>query len=514
MAHEMTRRKFLGEAAISGAGLSVVPRHVLGGRGYVAPNDKLTLALIGCGTQGLREILPILAMPEVEVVAVCDPNKKSTDYVDWSKHGLRRQLARALEAPDWEKGPGIPGGREIAREVVETYYAKKRPSGRFQGCTSYADFRELLAQEKELDAVKVMTPDHLHAYIAIAAMEQGKSVMMHKPLANRVIEARQVVETARKTEVPTHFSPANDGKLIGVIKEWIDDGAIGTLREIHNWSSRPFWPHYAKLPTETPPLPEGFDWDLWLGPSLERPYHPNYTHAVFRGWYEFGGGPIADMGHYSLWSVFRMFDLDSPVSVESTPSHYCEVVDGVSGEIKNDYSFPVACTIRFKFAAKGNRPGLDLFWYDGGIKPATPEELEADEELEREGMLLVGDSGKILAGFRGEKPRIIPESKMRAYFAAKGIPEPQPEGDRTREDGDPREVPWLEAFQGGKPSFGDFRLAGPISDMVNLGAVSLRLGGKRLLWDAKSMKITNVPEANKYLVRECRKGWELNVPLG
>jgi hypothetical protein len=261
------------------------------------------------------------------------------------------------------------------------------------------------------------------------------------------------------------------------------------------------WPQYPIIPTDTPPVPEGFDWQLWLGPSLDRPYHPNYTHAVFRGWYEFGGGALADMGHYSLWPVFQLFELDAPVAVESRPSHLCTRSGNVAVRIKNDYSFPAACTIRFKFAAKGNRPALDIFWYDGSIKPPTPEELEASKELEPEGMMFVGDKGKILAGFRGEEPRVIKGQKPEVRDQA-----------RARERGQQRSEAmalWVAAVKGGKPTYGDFLLAGPISDAFNLGAVSLRLGGKRLLFDSANIKITNVPEANKFLTREYRKGWEL-----
>ena len=196
--------------------------------------------------------------------------------------------------------------------------------------------------------------------------------------------------------------------------------------------------------------------------------------------------------------------------MESTPSHVCTIVDHVSSKIQNDYSFPIASTIRFKFAAKGNRPALDLFWYDGGMRPPTPEEVEEDNgELAAEGMMFVGDKGKILAGFRGENPRIIPERKSRDYWAAKGLRPPQP---TERGRGRPVATPaWVKAFQGGEPTYGDFLLAGPISEAFNLGAISLRLGGKRLLWDAADMKITNLPEANKYLTREYRKGWELTA---
>src|SRR5882672_1651922 len=389
----LTRRKFMLTGGAAAAAFTIVPRHVLGGPGFVAPSEKITLAYIGCGTQGLREMPALLAMPEVQIVAVCDPVKESHDYVDWSKDGLRAEIASALGKPDWRRGaPGIPGGREVAKEVIETFYAKQRRSEKFKGCTPYADFRELLEKEKDVNAVKVMTPDHLHATVAVAAMKKGKHVLMHKPLANRLHEARLVIDAARKTKVATHFLPASDGSNIRAIKAWLDEGVIGTLREIHNWSNRPMWPQYPTIPAETPAIPEGFDWQLWLGPSLDRPYHPNYTHAVFRGWYEFGGGSLADMGHYSLWPVFQIFELDSPVMVESRPSHLCTRSGNVAVRIKNDFSFPAACTIRFKFAGKGNRAPLDIFWYDGSMKPPTPDELAG--ELQPEGMMFVGDKGR------------------------------------------------------------------------------------------------------------------------
>jgi hypothetical protein len=510
MSQIINRRKFLGGAAASAAAFTVVPRRVLGGAGNVAPSEKITFAYVGCGTQGLREMMGMLAMPELQIVAVCDPEKDGVNYVDWSRDGLRREIAQALGKPDWRQGGGIPGGRDVAKEIVETYYARQRASDGFKGCATYVDFRELLEKAGDIDAVKVMTPDHLHATVAIAALKRGKHVVMHKPLANRVTEARLVIDAARKAKVTTHFLPASAGEQIRQVAGWIRDGAIGTLREIHNWSNRPVWPQYATVPTDTPPVPKDFDWDLWLGPSLPRPYHPHYTHAVFRGWYEFGGGSIADMGHYSLWPVFREFDLDAPVMVESTPSHVCTVKDGVSTTIRNDYSFPVASTIRFKFAAKADRPAVDLFWYDGGIRPPTPEELEEDNrQFEPEGMMFVGDKGKILGGFRGENPRLIPERKAREFAAAKGVTIPEAQ-DRGRGRG-ARESSWVKAFQGGEPTYGDFTLAGPISEAFNLGAVSLRLGGRRLLWDAAGMKVTNVAEANKYLTREYRKGWELTA---
>ena len=499
----ITRRRFIGTSSVAAATITIVPRHVLGGPEFVAPSEKIAMALVGCGTQGLRELPGLLAMPEVQVVAVCDPVKASHDYVDWSRDGLRSELASALGKPDWRRGqPGIPAGRQVAKEVVETIYARQRAAEKFNGCTPYADFRELFEKEKDLNAVKIMTPDHLHATIAIAAMRKGKHVLLHKPLANRLHEAQLVIETARATKVATHFLPASDGARIRPIKAWIDDGLIGKLREIHNWSNRPVWPQYATIPTDTPPVPEGMDWALWLGPSLDRPYHPHYTHAVFRGWYEFGGGSLADMGHYSLWPVFREFDLDAPFCVESRPAHACALNGNVSSRIKNDYSFPAACTIRFKFAAKWKRPSLDLFWYDGSMKPPTPEELEADnQELAAEGMMFVGDKGKIVAEFRGENPRLLGKQRSEAGS--------QRSEDRVRGRSEAASS-WVAACKGGKPTFGDFLLAGPISEAFNLGSVSLRLGGRRLLYDAANARIANLPEANKLLTREYRKGWELS----
>src|SRR5216110_3402581 len=182
----LSRRKFVLTGGAAAAAFTIVPRHVLGGRRFVAPSEKITLAYIGCGTQGLREMLPMLAMPEVQIVAVCDPVKEGHDYVDWSEDGLRASIGQALGKPDWRRGtPGIPGGREVAKEIVETAYANQRAAAKFKGCSTYADFRELLDRETDVNAVKVMTPDHLHATVAIAAMKKGKHTRMHKPLANR-----------------------------------------------------------------------------------------------------------------------------------------------------------------------------------------------------------------------------------------------------------------------------------------------------------------------------------------
>jgi len=510
----LSRRQFMLTGGVAATTFSLVPRHVLGGAGFVAPSEKITLACIGFGTQAIREIGGILASPDVQIVAVCDVEKDGVNYLEWNKNEIRNGIRRLIENPAWREGFNhVPGGRDVGKEVVETYYAKQRGQAQFKGCATYADFRELFEKEKDVTAVKVMTPDHTHAAISIAALKNGMNVIVHKPLANRLLEARAVIETARAKKIATHFLPASDGANQKTALDIVKNGAIGTLREIHNWSMRPVWPQFTTVPADTPPVPAGFDWTLWLGPSLDRPYHPNYTHTNFRGWYEFGGGAIADMGHYSLWPIFKLLELDSPISVESTPSHICTVSQEICQRIKNDFSFPAACTIRMRFAPKGERAALDIFWYDGGIKPPVPEELMAEnKELPEEGMLFIGDKGKILGGFRGENSELIPKAAMHSYRAAMQLPEPsprQPGGERQGSGRAGRDAAWIKSFKGGPASYGDFLLARPICDAINLAAISLRLDGRRLLFDSASSKITNLPDANKLLTREYRAGWEI-----
>ena len=279
----------------------------------------------------------------------------------------------------------------------------------------------------------------------------------------------------------------------------IKDGAIGTLREIHNWSSRPMWPQYPTIPTDTPPIPKDFDWTLWLGPSLDRPYHPNYTHTNFRGWYEFGGGSIADMGHYSLWPVFVILDLDSPISVESTPSH--RLHDQRRGErADQERLFVPGWPARSAADSRprGDRPALDIFWYDGGMKPPAPEEVMAEnKELPEEGMMFVGDKGKIIGGFRGENPRILSADEDARLPGGERASRTRRLFERAAAARAAASRPGSRRFKGGPPTYGNFLLGGPISDMVNLAAISLRLGGKRLLWDAANDENHEPPRGTK-----------------
>ncbi len=497
---KINRREFLGSAATASLALTVVPRNVLGGNGFVAPSDKITLGYIGCGTQGLREMAVLLANPAIQIVAVCDPNKFTTNYVDWSQNGIRNTIRTALGDNTWgDKLTGIPGGRDIGQELVQKYYAKLNGTGSYKGCASYADFRVLLEKEKDVNTIKIMTPDHLHATVAIASMKKGKNVITHKPIANRMSEAKLTIETARKTGLGTHLLAWSRKPGYDVARKWIKDGLIGNLKEIHNWSNRPVWPQWQANPTDTPPVPKDFNWDLWLGPVPDRPYNPKYTNAVFRGWYDFGGGSIADMGHYSLFPLFLSFGIETPaLSAEAYGTTTCTLRNNVAVGVVNDVAFPLSCIIRFKFPAQKEMSPFDLYWYDGGMKPITPDELSAEgKALTPEGMMFVGDKGKILAGFRGEDPRLISDSRIAGLSSVS-----------EKEKGSDGNAVWIDAFRNNTQSPGSFIYAGPVSETILLGAVALR-ARRKVEYDSVNMKITNIPDADKFLTREYRQGWEL-----
>jgi predicted dehydrogenase len=498
--NNLNRRRFLGTAASASLAFSIVPRNVLG-KGHVAPSDQLRMAYIGCGTQGIREMHELIKNPKIRITSVCDPNKFTTDYRDWSTSEIRNRMREATGNANWGAAlNGIPGGRDVGQEMVQQYYGRTLPSGTYKGCASYEDFRELLEKEQDYDAVKIMTPDHLHATISIAAMKKGKQVVIHKPIANRMYEARLTIDTARKTGVSTHLLAWSKISGNDTLKKMIDEGAIGTLKSIHNWSNRPVWPQWDKRPTEPMAVPEGMNWDLWLGPEKDRPYHINYTHMTFRGWYDFGGGTIADMGHYSLWPLFLTLGITRPpVSAEACAGTTREFVNQVSREVKNDVAFPLSCMVRFKFPEQEKLPAFDLCWYDGGMKPPMPEGW-GDQPMPAEGMMIVGDKGVVMAGFNCESPTLVPEQQMRAWQQGRVLP---------KDKEDRNENHWIDAFLQKKESPGSFLLAGCVTETIQLGAVAIRNAGKRLLYDSQAMKITNHSDANRFFYREYRKGWEL-----
>jgi predicted dehydrogenase len=505
----VSRRKFLGQSAAAAIGFSIVPRRVLGGVGYVAPSDKVNIAFIGVGAQGLRVMLHFLHEPDVQGVAVCDVNKSGANYPQWDTHEFCKSVRRLLGVDsgwDW-LSPDQPlqlshtlavtsgvAGREPCQKIVDGYYGSQQRSGQYRGCAAYIDFRELLEKQKDLDAVVVCTTDNLHAAVSAAAMKKGKHVFCQKPLTHTIYEARRIADIARETGVATQIAVANQAsESTRQLCEWIWDGAIGPVREVKNWSSRPFWPQGVERPKETEPVPEGLDWDLWLGPAPQRPFNHAYLPFVWRGWADFGCGALGDMGSYSFDTIFRVLKLDAPVSVEASSSD------------RYDETYPLASIIRYNFAARGDMPPVKFTWYDGGLKPARPDELEdgrpfknEKEGEEGEGMLFIGDKGKILCTFNGGNPELIPASQMAAYK--------QPAKTLPRSPGNERE--WLDACKGGKVKpGGNFEFEGMVTETLLLGNVASRLGQK-LTWDRSALKV-NSDVAQKWVQPERRSGWEL-----
>ncbi len=442
----LSRRQFL-SAGAAVAAFTVVPRHVLGGAGQTPPSEKLNIAGIGVSGRGGGVLQGVESQ---NIVALCD--------VDWA-------------------------------HAAGTF--KRYPNAR-----QYKDFRVMLDKEaKNIDAVTVATPDHVHAVAAIAAMKLGKHVYCEKPLTHSVFEARKMAEVAREMKVATQMG--NQGQAseeTRLMCEFIWDGAIGPVREVHVWTDRPlnginavYWPQGVDRPKDTPPVPETLDWDLWLGPAPERPYHPAYLPFKWRGWWDFGTGALGDIGCHRIDPIFRALKLGHPTSVEAA----CTLV--------NSETYPVASMVHYKFPARGDLPPVKLTWYDGGMRPPRPEELEDGRAYGTNGILFVGDKGKMLEN------RLIPESKMKEY---KAPPQSIPRSPGHFEE-------WIRACKGGEPAGSNFDHAGLLAQVVLLGNVVLRPELKEtvnrtpLYWDGVNMKFTNVTEANQYLQREYRKGWSL-----
>lgn len=461
----VSRRAFLGTAAAATA-VTIVPRPVLGGAEHVAPSDKLTLAGIGVGGQGMQNMTTFQQMPEVQVVAVCDVNRESGGYLSWN----------------WEQGKEQRlGGREPARRAIDEYYAKQAPTGTYQGCRAYSDYRELLAKE-DVDAVMVATPDHTHAVITMAALKKGKHVYCEKPLTYSVFEARQVTEAARQAKVATQLG--NQGQATEearLVCEMIGDGAIGPVHEVQVWSPARFWswPTWDGRPPDTPPVPEGLDWDLWLGPASVRPYHPAYHPWTWRNWWDFGTGLLGDLWCHKLSTTFKALKLGHPTSVEACSTKI------------NPETYPLGVIARYEFPARGDLPPVTLTWYDGGLKPPRPKELEPDRG--QGDILYIGEKGKIMGH------RLIPETEMKRYG--------RPPKVLPRSVGHYQE--WIDACRGGPPAGSNFvDHSGLLTEVCLLGNVALR-AGKKLDWDGGHLQITNDDGANRFLHREYRAGWSL-----
>jgi predicted dehydrogenase len=497
----VSRRKFLQHSAAIGVGLTIVPRRVLGGSGYLPPSDKINMAFIGVGAQGLRVMLDFLKEPDVQGVAVCDCNKSADNYPQWSNHEFCNSVRKLLGVDtgwDW-LSPNQPlqlshtlkvtsgvAGREPCQKIVDGYYGTQNRSGSYHGCATYVDFRELLEKQKDLDAVVVCPTDNLHAAVSAAAMKKRKHVFCQKPLTHNIYEARRLAEISKETGVATQIAVRNQASEdTRLLCEWIWAGAIGPVRKVVNWSSRPFWPQGVERPKDTDRVPDGLDWNLWLGPAPERPYNQAYLPFVWRGWTDFGCGALGDMGSYSFDTIFRVLKLEAPVSVEASSTD------------RYDETYPLASIVHYDFPARGDMPPVEFTWYDGGLKPPEPGELQGN--LDVEGLLFIGDNGKILCQFSGAHPRLIPETKMTSF-----TPPPKT---LPRSPGNERE--WLDACKGGgiKPG-GNFEFSGMVTESLLLGNVAVR-SGEKLHWDRPSLKITNSNAAQKDVRPDRRPGWEL-----
>ncbi len=456
---EISRRSFVGGIAAA-AGIMIVPRHVLGGPGYQAPSDKLNIATVGVSGQGSTNTR---ACAKENIVALCD--------VD---------------------------------DVRSASVYKRYPDAK-----TYRDFRVMLEKQKDIDAVIIATPDHNHAVIAMAAMQLGKHVYVQKPLTRTLYEARMLTEAAKKYKVVTQMgNQGHSGEGVRLIEEWIADGAIGKVYEVHCWTNRPIWPQGMPRPNEYPAVPDGLDWDLWIGPAPMRPYHPTYHPFAWRSWFDFGAGALGDMACHVMDAAYTALKLGYPTSVTGYIAY--QVVeraraDGKGTEnVRLEYndSYPMASALHYTFPARGKKlPRVKFHWYDGGLLPERPEELEPERRMYESGTIFVGDKGKIMSGTYSENPRIIPEAKMKAY---KRPPQTIP-----RVAGANHEQNWIDACKGKTRAVSSFDYAGPFTETVLLGNLAVLYPGKKLQWDGPNLKVTNFAEANDFVKPKFREGWSL-----
>ena len=442
----MNRRSFLFKTAAATAAWNLAPQQRL----IASPGQKLNIAGIGLGGKGFDDLQNVAGE---NIVALCDvdPNYAAPAFAKW------------------------PNARR------------------------HTDFRKMLETQKDIDAVIVATPDHLHFSISMCAIAHGKHVYCQKPLTHTVAEARAISLAASKAGVATQMgNQGNAGEGVRLIQEMIEEGVIGTVREVHAWTEKPVWPTGMGRPSEIQAVPAGMDWDLWLGPAPERPFNTAYLPFKWRGWWDFGSCSLGDMGCHVLNTPWRALNLGLPTSVEAY-SRAC-----------NEETGPLASTIYYEFPGRDNRPPVKLTWYDGGIMPPRPVEMTDNRRLgDNEGCIFVGDRGKITCSCYGENVRLLPESLEKSYV--------RPAPKIPRSPGHYQE--WLAACKGGPKAGSHFERSAILTEVVQLGNVAIRHSARitreqqngrpvKLMWDAVAGKSQDV-EANLLLQNAYRKGWEI-----
>jgi len=450
----LSRRTFLGASAAAAAGVMVVPRHVIGAtQKKKAPSDTLNLACVGVGGMGFSDTRGVRSE---NIVALCDVDD------------------------------------EMVAKLLRSDEVEPKEKAMYEKAAKYHDWRRLLDKEKGIDALTVTVPDHNHAIIAMAAIKLGKHVYVQKPLTHTIKEARMLAKAAKEANVVTQMGNQGHSKEgARLICEWIWDGAIGNVYEVHNWTNRPIWPQGIDAPKEIPSVPSTLDWNVWLGPAPFRPYHPAYHPFAWRGFWDFGTGALGDMGAHILDQPFWALKLGHPTSVQASSTPFTKDC------------YPWAEVVTYEFPARGAMGPVKLMWWDGGLTPPRPPELEDGRMMGDEGggCLFRGDKGVLMCSVYGEDPRLIPESRMKEYK--------RPEKTIPRSPGIREE--WIEAIKKGTKSTTDFSYSGPLTEVMLLANIAVRMKDKnmKLLWNGEKMEFTNLPEANQCLSYDYRPGWSL-----
>lgn len=465
-----SRRYFTKTMATGAAGFMILPRHVLGGTGYTPPSDKVNIGVVGAGGQGRHNIQNLIKLDDVQITSVTDPGR----YWD-----LHRFYYKSI------------AGREPVSEMINNHY---RGQGENKKVRQYKQFREMMDKEKDVDAILCSTPDHTHAYITIAALKAGLHVYCEKPMAHNIYEAREVGKVVRETGLATQMGNvghSQDGMRSTV--EYLQDGAIGTVREIHTWVPASRWnPGVTGLPADASSLPYDFDWEEWLGPAPFRPYNDLFTPVTWRDFWIYGCGALGDFGCHDMDLPFWAFDLTAPSEIQIHPAGQSNSEIVPYGEA-GTYSFP----------KKNGQAALKLHWYSGGLKPDWNPHLPADFKFKSRSAMYVGDKGVIITEGGDRKPQIFPETLRQSY---------QPPAERIpRSKGHFRD--WVDAIKNDGQSSANLDYGSRLTELTLLGVLSLRMNGERIHWDAENMKAKGMPEADEIIKEPARKEWDIATLL-